>query len=43
MKKNSLIAALLLLTGGLAAQKISEGWVPDLGNGKYKNPIINAD
>ena len=43
MKKNSLIAALLLLAGGLAAQNISEVWVPDLGNGKYKNPIINAD
>ena len=43
MKKNSLIAALLLMAGGLAAQNISEVWVPDLGNGKYKNPIINAD
>ena len=43
MKKNSLIAALLLLAGGLAAPNNSEVWVPDLGNVKYKNPIINAD
>lgn len=43
MKKNSIIAALLLLSGSLAAQSLSEVWVPDLGNGKYKNPVINAD
>lgn len=43
MKKNSLIAAFLLLAGSLSAQSLSEVWVPDLGNGKYKNPIIDAD
>lgn len=43
MKKNSIIAALMLLSGSLAAQSLSEVWVPDLGNGKYKNPVINAD
>jgi len=26
-----------------AAESISEVWVPDLGNGKYKNPILYAD
>ena len=43
MKKNSIIAALMLLSGSLAAQSLSEVWVPDLGNGKYKNPVIDAD
>ena len=43
MKKNSLIAAFLLLAGSLSAQSLSDVWVPDLGNGKYKNPIIDAD
>lgn len=38
MKKNSLIAAFLLLAGSLSAQSLSDVWVPDLGNGKYKNP-----
>lgn len=27
----------------LNAQSISKTWVPDLGNGKYKNPVLNAD
>ena len=29
----------LLLTASVFAQ----GWVPDLGNGRYKNPILFAD
>ena len=35
-----------LLTTGLYAQSnnyVSEVWQPDLGNGKYKNPVIDAD
>ncbi|MCD7710988.1 MAG: glycoside hydrolase 43 family protein [Porphyromonadaceae bacterium] len=43
MKKNAFIAAFLIGIGGLSAQTLSSVWVPDLGNGKYKNPIINAD
>jgi beta-xylosidase len=35
-----LIASLSLT---LNAQNISKTWVPDLGNGKYKNPVLNAD
>jgi len=27
----------------LNAQQVSKTWVPDLGNGKYKNPVIDAD
>ncbi len=27
----------------LNAQQVSKTWVADLGNGKYKNPVINAD
>lgn len=27
----------------MAADKVSEVWVADMGNGKYRNPIINAD
>ena len=40
---------IVLSTGTLAAQEkapspsVSKVWVPDLGNGKYKNPVINAD
>ena len=30
---------LLLALSGHAA----EAWVPDLGNGKYQNPVLNAD
>ena len=43
MKKSNLIALFLLLAGGISAQTVSEVWSPDLGNGKYKNPIIDAD
>ncbi|WP_447642983.1 MULTISPECIES: glycoside hydrolase family 43 protein [Chitinophagaceae] len=32
---------LFLLLG--VAQQISKVWNPDLGNGNYKNPVINAD
>ena len=41
-----LSAALLLLALPVAAQEsnyISEVWNPDLGNGKYKNPVLYAD
>lgn len=53
--KPSLWMSSFLLLGGLAAngqapQKkskensgISQVWVADLGNGKYKNPVLNAD
>jgi beta-xylosidase len=37
------LTASLLLAGGMSAQSLSNVWVPDLGNGKYKNPIIDAD
>ena len=26
-----------------AGDKLSEVWVPDLGNGQYQNPVIDAD
>lgn len=47
-KKLRMAMCCLLLCGGLplAAQPrkyVSEVWSPDLGNGKYKNPVINAD
>ena len=32
-----------LFTLTLNAQQASKTWVADLGNGKYKNPVINAD
>ena len=48
MKK---LIVLLIIAGGLFYQPVQaqdlesskEAWVPDLGNGKYKNPIIFAD
>lgn len=45
--KNVIVAALLLgLAGQSHAQQdteLSKVWVSDLGNGQYKNPVINAD
>ena len=41
-----LAAFAIMVTTGLPAFSntyISEVWQPDLGNGKYKNPVINAD
>lgn len=45
-----LIIIFLFIPANLSAQKskditksIANAWVPDLGNGKYKNPIIYAD
>lgn len=47
------ISSFLLLGGNVAAQtplkevkgnsNLSKVWVADLGNGKYKNPVLNAD
>ncbi|MCM1163490.1 MAG: glycoside hydrolase 43 family protein [Muribaculaceae bacterium] len=38
------LAALTALTAlGANAGTLSEVWVPDLGNGQYQNPIIDAD
>ena len=47
MKKNYRLALLSLamaaFTSSSAAEYVSEVWCPDLGNGKYMNPIIDAD
>ncbi len=44
MKKIRLLQlSLLLSTLMLSAQNISSVWVSDLGNGKYKNPVLYAD
>lgn len=40
MKNSTLILLFLAL---LSTPGFSQPWVPDLGNGKYKNPIIFAD
>lgn len=39
------VAFLVLYSLSVNAQKteVSKTWVPDLGNGKYKNPVIDAD
>ena len=47
-KANQIIftAIALMLAPGFQARSnnyVSEVWQPDLGNGRYKNPIINAD
>jgi beta-xylosidase len=39
MKIKFLILLLLLIT----AKNFSQVWVPDLGNGRYKNPVLFAD
>ena len=44
--RNALLGLSLLLAMPLAAQEknyVSEVWVADQGNGKYKNPILYAD
>ena len=44
--KNAFLGLSLLLALPLAAQQpnyVSEVWVADQGNGKYKNPILYAD
>jgi len=38
-----LILPALLLSARLLGQQVSDSWVADLGNGSYKNPVINAD
>ena len=47
MKKNYRLAllslAMAVFTSSSAAEYVSEVWCPDLGNGKYMNPIIDAD
>ena len=46
MKRLTQTLAFCLLTAFTAvAQKnyVSEVWVSDLGNGKYKNPVLYAD
>ncbi len=41
--KSVIIFMVLSITFALKAQENSGPWVPDLGNGSYKNPIIYAD
>ena len=47
MKKNPRLAllsiAMAAFTSLSAAEYVSEVWCPDLGNGKYKNPVLYAD
>ncbi|MCC8173523.1 MAG: glycoside hydrolase 43 family protein [Odoribacter sp.] len=44
LKQLSFITLLTLISfSGSAQEFVSKAWVSDLGNGKYKNPIINAD
>ena len=47
MKLNLRLSLLSLAAGALCApafaDTLSEVWVPDLGNGQYMNPIIDAD
>ena len=47
IKTTVLYAALVLSTTSVIAQAeknyVSKVWVSDLGNGNYKNPVLNAD
>lgn len=42
-KKTTAFATLLASFAMMASAQVSPVWSPDLGNGKYKNPIIYAD
>lgn len=37
------LLVIMLLGSGIAAQQVIPVWVPDNGNGTYKNPVIHAD
>ena len=43
MKKNCICTFLLFCSLPIMAQYTSKVWCPDLGNGMYMNPVINAD
>ncbi|RZJ77666.1 MAG: glycoside hydrolase, partial [Flavobacterium sp.] len=43
MKLPILTFLLLATLSAFSQSYISKIWVPDLGNGKYKNPVIDAD
>lgn len=44
MKKTAILLLACILTINLFSQNtLSKSWVSDLGNGKYKNPILHAD
>lgn len=44
IKKTAIFLALsAALTASAADEYVSQVWVPDLGNGMYRNPVINAD
>ena len=46
MKKTFMLSAAALLAGVMAIPMhadVSKAYVSDLGNGKYRNPVINAD
>ena len=45
MKKITLLLSLSCIVSNLMAQDpaVSKVWVPDLGNGMYKNPVLYAD
>jgi beta-xylosidase len=43
MKKPILLIIFSLLTSFLFAQYVSKVWISDIGNGRYKNPVIYAD
>ena len=38
-----LLITLIICLSSLGKAQISKTWLPDLGNGSYKNPVINAD
>lgn len=43
VKLVSFVLVSLFATSVFAQTNVSKVWVPDLGNGTYKNPILNAD
>ena len=43
MEKRLLTTVFLLTLALSAVAQVSTVWVPDLGNGTYKNPVLNAD
>ncbi len=41
--KSPFFSFLLIATSSLAQPSVSKVWLPDLGNGEYKNPVLHAD
>lgn len=43
MRRITILAAAAIIGAAAANAELSQAWVPDLGNGMYRNPVVFAD